>query len=156
MSADEPDSDWVQDARTERAALLRAARHATAEAALRAADPETARRVAEAAVRADRLDEAAHRLLMAAHQAAGDPNRALMVHRGLSATLAGELGSDPAPQTRHVHEAVLADRSVMPQSAGERVAPTGARTAAAPAGRLVGRAGRAGPAHRGVDGGGPR
>ena len=60
-----------------------------------------------AAIRTDRLDEAAHRLLMAAHQAAGEPARALTVYERLRAALADELGVDPAPQTREVHLAVL-------------------------------------------------
>lgn len=110
---DEPDSEWAQDARTEHEALRRAARHVTAEAALRAADPLTARRIAEASVRADHLDETAHRLLMAAHQAAGDPNRALAVYRDLREALTDQLGVDPAPQTLLVHEAVLTERSAM-------------------------------------------
>ena len=66
--ADVPDADWVVDLRAEHAAQLRAARHATAEALLRAGDATGAVETAQAAVRADRLDEPAHRLLMAAHQ----------------------------------------------------------------------------------------
>ena len=85
MLPDEPDIEWARDARAELDALRRGARHVTAEAALRAGDPRTARRIADVAVEADRFDETAHRLLMAAHQAAGDPNRALAVFRAIAA-----------------------------------------------------------------------
>lgn len=140
--ADEPDSEWLRDLRAEYHALLRSARHAAAEAALCAVEPDTARRVADAAVRSDRFDEAAHRLLMAAHQAAGDPNRALAVYRDLSAALADELGTDPAPHTRRVHEAVLAEQQAVAQVRGPRAAAAsrGARITAPQVGQLVGRA----------------
>ncbi len=107
--AGEPEADWVLDVRAEHAALLRAARQATGQALLDAADPVAAAELASAAVRADRLDEAAHRLLMVAHQAAGEPARALTVYERLRAALADELGVDPAPETRDVHLAVLAE-----------------------------------------------
>jgi DNA-binding SARP family transcriptional activator len=74
---DEPDADWVRRARAEGAALLRAVRLVAATAACQAGDPGAARAAAEAAVAADPLDEAAHRLLMTAHQLAGEPSRAL-------------------------------------------------------------------------------
>lgn len=107
---DEPDADWVREARARYDRLLRDARHATAAAALRADDPAAARELAAAAVGADPLDEPAHRLLMAAHQAAGEPARALLAYQRLRELLAAELGVDPAPATRALHEAVLAER----------------------------------------------
>ncbi len=111
---DEPDAEWVREVRIRHERLLREARHAAAAAALQAGDPVAARDVAEAAIRQDRLDEAAHRLLMSAHQAAGEPARALLVYQGLRETLADELGVDPAPDTRAVYEAVLAERDSRP------------------------------------------
>lgn len=107
--AGEPDAAWVRDVRTGHGALLRAARHATARALLEAADPVGAAGIAAAAVAADRFDETAHRLLMAAHRSAGEPARALAEFERLRAELAEELGVDPAPETRALHLAVLAD-----------------------------------------------
>ena len=60
----------------------------------------------------DRLDEPAHRLLMAAHQAGGEPARALAVFERLRSALAEELGVDPAPETRAVHRALLTETPV--------------------------------------------
>ena len=141
MLPDEPDIEWARDARAELDALRRGARHVTAEAALRAGDPQTARRIADVAVEADRFDETAHRLLMAAHQAAGDPNRALAVFRGLSDALTDELGVDPAPQTRQVHEAVLAERSAMAHVVGGRAARRGVAPGCPEVRELIGRVG---------------
>ena len=95
---DVPEADWVVDLRVEHAAQLRAARHVTAEALLRAGDITGAVEAAQAAVRVDRLDEPAHRLLMAAYQAGGEPTRALGVYERLRMTLLDELGVDPAPR----------------------------------------------------------
>jgi DNA-binding SARP family transcriptional activator/tetratricopeptide (TPR) repeat protein len=105
----EPDVAWVRDVRSEHTVLLRAARYAAARAALGAGDPAAARMLLEAAVRADRLDETAQRLLMVAHQAAGEPARALAVYDRLRTELAEELGVDPAPETREVFAAILAE-----------------------------------------------
>ncbi len=110
----EPDADWVREARTRYDSLLRDARHAAATAALHAGDATAAREISEAAVRADRLDEGAHRLLMSAHQAAGEPAQALLDYQQLRVLLATELGVDPAPSTRAVYEAVLRERDSLP------------------------------------------
>ena len=83
--------------------------HATAEALLRAGDATGAEETAQAAVRADHLDEPAHRLLMAAHQTGGEPARALAVFERLRTALVEELGVDPAPETRAVHLALLTE-----------------------------------------------
>jgi DNA-binding SARP family transcriptional activator len=105
--SDQADSSWVEQARAMQGQLLRRARHATAEAALRVGDLGTARNAAEAATRADVFDETAWRLLMRADYAAGEPARALIAFRNLRATLATELGVDPAPATRDLHAAIL-------------------------------------------------
>ena len=107
---DEPYAEWAEPARTEVAGLLRRARHAMATAALRTADWAVARRVAEAAVMADPFDEVVYRLLMRAHTAAGEPARALLVYERLRDALAAELGTDPAPETRALHVAILRER----------------------------------------------
>jgi DNA-binding SARP family transcriptional activator len=110
--ADGPEADWVVDLRAEHDAQLRAARHATAEALLQAGDFAGAVATAQAAIRIDRLDEPAHRLLMAAHQAGGEPARALAVFERLRSALVEELGVDPAPETRAAHRALLTETSM--------------------------------------------
>ncbi len=107
----EPDADWVRRARAEGEVLLREARHATAAAACRVGDPAAARAIAEAAIAADRLDEAAYRLLMTAHQLAGEPSRALACYQRLRAELVAELGTDPDPRTRELHLAILREHA---------------------------------------------
>ncbi|MGQ0482486.1 MAG: ATP-binding protein [Pseudonocardia sp.] len=107
----EPDADWVRRARAEGEALLRQARHATAAAACRVGDPTAARAVAEAAIADDRLDEVAYRLLMSAHQLAGEPARALACYQRLRAELVAELGADPDPRTRELHLAILREHA---------------------------------------------
>ena len=101
------DADWARPARTETAELLRRARHLAAETALAAADPETARDVALAALAADAGDEAACRMLMRAEAALAQPARALAAYQRLRAALAEEFGTDPAPETRRLHLSIL-------------------------------------------------
>jgi tetratricopeptide (TPR) repeat protein len=124
---DVPDAEWVHDLRAEHLALLRSARHLRAEAALLVGETSEAVEVAEVAARVDRLDEAAHRLLMRAHQAAGESARALAVYEGLRAGLVEELGVDPAPETRAVHHDVLVEAArptrATPRSAGGGALP---------------------------------
>ncbi|MGP4103071.1 BTAD domain-containing putative transcriptional regulator [Nonomuraea sp. KM90] len=141
----EPDARWVAAVREEAAGLVRRARHAAAGAGLHGAGLhgagphgagphgagvngamfEKARRVAEAAVRADPFDEVAYRLLMRAHVAAGEPAKALLAYERLRHRLAAELGTDPAAETRAVHVAIL--REEPPAGAAPSLAPvTGA------------------------------
>ena len=135
-------ADWVVDLRVEHAAQLRAARHMTAEALLRAGDTAGAEETAQAAIRVDRLDEPAHRLLMAAYQAGGEPTRALGVFERLRMTLLDELGVDPAPETRAVHQALLTGLSCR-DAAAPLIASA---TSTAPV--LAGRTAEVGLAHR--------
>jgi DNA-binding SARP family transcriptional activator len=104
---DEPDADWVAAARADGDRLLRDARHLAAAAALRTGEHARAIAAARAAVAADCWDETAHRLLMSAHRAAGEPAKALAVYEALRARLADELGVDPAEETRELHLALL-------------------------------------------------
>ena len=69
---------------------------------------------------ADRLDETAHRLLMSAHLAAGEPSRALAVYDTLRAELSTELGVDPAPETRQAYLAVLHEQAIPAPAGGRR------------------------------------
>jgi len=107
--AERPDAPWAEPARALHGQLLRRARHAVAESALRVDDIRTAQATAEAAVAADPLDEAACRMVMRAHHAAGEPARALLAYQRLRTTLTRELGVDPAASTRDLHLAVLRD-----------------------------------------------
>ncbi|MBA2894509.1 ATP-binding protein [Nonomuraea soli] len=109
--ADRPDVWWAEPARAAHEALLRRARHLAAEAALRAGNSAAAVSAAGEAMRADPLDESACRLLMRAHDGAGEAGRALAVYERLRSTLAQELGADPSPATRDLHAAILAERS---------------------------------------------
>ena len=61
------------------------------------------------ALRADPFDEAALRTLMRAHVAAGRPASALAEFARVRELLADELGVDPAPETRALHEELLRD-----------------------------------------------
>ncbi|MEV0386606.1 AAA family ATPase, partial [Nonomuraea sp. NPDC050643] len=133
--AGEPDAGWMTAVRDEAATLVRRARHAFTGAGLLAGDPAGARRVAEAAVRADPFDEVAYRLLMRAHAAAGEPAKALLAYEVLRRRLAAELGTDPAPETRETHLAILREEPV--RSPVLRPAPAGRA-------RVVRRAGLAG------------
>ena len=137
--ADVPEADWVVDLRAEHGAQLRAARHATAEALLHAGDVAGAVETAQAAVRVDRLDEPANRLLMAAHQAGGEPARALAVFERLRTALVEELGVDPAPETRAVHQALLTETSLTEAdlAATSPAAPATASTGPGLAGRTA-------------------
>ncbi|PVZ08863.1 ATP-binding protein [Actinomycetospora cinnamomea] len=114
----EADADWVGALRAEAEDLRRALRHGLAEAALAVGDPPRAVAAASSAAAADPLDDTAHRLLMSAHHAAGQPARALRAYERLRATLAEELGVDPAPETRERHLAILRGRA--PAAPGPR------------------------------------
>ena len=90
--------------------LLRRARHALAEAAQATGDADLAARVAADAMADDPFDEGAHRLFMSACAAAGERAKALETYARLSSRLAGELGTDPAPETHDVYLAILRQR----------------------------------------------
>jgi DNA-binding SARP family transcriptional activator len=107
---DERDAAWAAPARGIHAELLRRARHTGAEAAVQLGDLRTAESMAEAAVAADPLDEAAVRALMRTYAVAGEPARALGTFERLRTALASELGVDPARATRDLHVAILQDR----------------------------------------------
>ena len=119
----EPYADWAEPARVEAGALVRQAWSVAAEAALATDDPATAVAVAGTAVAADATDEAAGRLLMRALVASGVPARALTVYEQLRANLADELGVDPAPQTRQLHQAILREEAGRPATTARPAGP---------------------------------
>ncbi|GAB3407715.1 AfsR/SARP family transcriptional regulator [Flindersiella endophytica] len=98
---------WPLPARYVHAELLRRARHTAAEAALRTDAPQLAAGLAQAAVDADPFDETGCRALMRAQLAAGEVARALLAYERLRTTLSEELGADPSPATRELHQAIL-------------------------------------------------
>jgi DNA-binding SARP family transcriptional activator len=139
--ADEPYADWANAARDRVSTLLRRARLTAAQAALASGDPELSGRYAEAAMAADGLDEPAHRLYMSARAAGGEHARALLAYEALRERLSTELGTDPAPQTRELHLAILREDA---QEAASAAATPPARAnsgAELPGSGLVGRAG---------------
>jgi DNA-binding SARP family transcriptional activator len=130
--AGQPDAEWLVDLRREVDDLRRRLRHLVAEAALAVGDSATAINAARMAASADSLDDRAHRTLMAAHRAAGEPDRALSAYARLRSALAAELGVDPAPETQRLHEAIL--RGEGPRRPA-RPAYRARRGAASPVGR---------------------
>ena len=116
--ADEPYAAWADPAREELNRLLRRGRLIAAEAALATGDAPAAVRYAEAAMAADPLDEAAHRWYMSAAAAAGEQGKALAAYAALSERLGEQLGTDPAPQTRELHLAILRGQPVGPAEGG--------------------------------------
>jgi len=144
--AEEPYATWADPARDEVRGLLRRARLVAAEAALATGDAPAAASFAEAAMTADPLDEAAHRWYMSASAAAGEPGKALAAYAALSERLAAELGTDPAPQTRDVHLAILREQPGTPgrpgQAAPASTGPAAPRPAARPDSGLPVLAGR--------------
>ena len=107
---DEPYADWADPAREQVRDLLRRVRLTAAEAALATGDPQRAAGYAEAAMAADPFDEAAHRWFMSASVAAGEQAKALAAYEALRRRLGHDLGSDPTPQTRELHLAILREQ----------------------------------------------
>jgi DNA-binding SARP family transcriptional activator/tetratricopeptide (TPR) repeat protein len=108
--ADHPYAAWADPAREEVRVLLRRARLTAAAAALATGAAQAAMDHAGQALAADPLDEPAHRQYMAAAAAAGEPAKALAAYAALSSRLGDELGTDPAPQTRELHLAILREQ----------------------------------------------
>jgi len=107
LLADEPDPVWAEADRAAVARLVARARLVAAEAALAAGDPADAAGAAEGALDHDPYDEAALRVLMRAHTAAGRPASALAAYARLRERLAEDLGVDPVRETEDLHTAIL-------------------------------------------------
>jgi DNA-binding SARP family transcriptional activator len=101
---------WVDVERERVRRELARGAHVVAESALAVGDAAAATAAAQDALDADPYDEAALRLLMRAHVAAGRPASALAAFAGMRERLADELGADPDPATRELHERVLRER----------------------------------------------
>jgi DNA-binding SARP family transcriptional activator len=121
------DAPWVLAEHDAAARSVARARHGAASAMLAAGDWLDALEIATADARADPYDEEAVRLAMRANVQGGRPALALAAYAGLAATLAEDLGTDPAPETSALHTAILRGEAA--------AAPAGRRTTV----HLVGR-----------------
>lgn len=119
----EPDAAWLDVLRNTIELTLRSLRHTLAEATTATGETATAVSAAQSAVEADPLDEQAFRLLMNAHDAAGEPARALAAFERLRAALADQLGIDPAARTQALHAAILREEHGSPPARQRWPAP---------------------------------
>jgi DNA-binding SARP family transcriptional activator len=110
--AEHPVADWAERARLLQAGLQRRARLAAADGSLRTGDPGRAQVLAETAIAADPLDEAAYRAFMRACAEAGEPARAVLAYQRLRLVLSTELGIDPAGATLDLHVSILRDNTL--------------------------------------------
>ncbi len=118
LLSDEPDAEWAADARSAADAAVAEVRLVAATAALATGQVGDAAAHATAALRADPYDEAALRTLMRAHVAAGRPASALAEFARMRELLGEELGVEPAPETRALHEALLREEPAGSPPAG--------------------------------------
>ncbi len=116
---EEPDdTSWLEADRASLARSASTARLVAAEATLTAGDPWAAAAYADSALTAEPYDEAALRVLMSAHAAAGRPALAFRAYAEMAERLRTDLGIDPAAATRALHVALLreGDRPNAPAS----------------------------------------
>ena len=114
------DVEWARPAREELRELTRRIQLVLAAAALDLGRAAEARASARAVLDADPFDESACRLLMRAHESAGDRAHALEVFADLKALLVRELGTDPSPETRAVHLAILREEPFLGKAGAGR------------------------------------
>jgi DNA-binding SARP family transcriptional activator len=107
LVADEPDPVWAEADRAAIARTVARARLIAAEAALAVGDRGEAATAADGALDHDPYDEAALRVLMRAHAAAGRPASALAAYARVRARLAEDLGVDPVKETEELHTSIL-------------------------------------------------
>ncbi len=103
----EEDGEWVEAERAGAAALRGEACRILAEVAARAGDHAAAAAAAEVTLAVDPYDEAALRLLMQAHVAAGRPASALAAYARVRERLAEDLGVSPTAATEELHARIL-------------------------------------------------
>jgi DNA-binding SARP family transcriptional activator len=128
---DEPYTEWALAARRDHSHRRLQLHVATGELALAEGDEQAAAAHAEAALSLDSLNEAAVRLLMQASYRAGEQARALRAYERFRTALATDVGADPMPATRAVHQAVLRQVSTGADPRGRELGP--ALPATAPA-----------------------
>lgn len=128
LLADEADAEWAAEARSASDNSVAEVRRVAAAAALATGQVGDAAAHAAEALRSDPYDEAALRTLMRAHAAAGRPASALAEFARVRELLAEELGVDPAPETRVLHEELLRE-GPQPVTVPERAAALVGRVA---------------------------
>jgi DNA-binding SARP family transcriptional activator len=143
---DEPYAAWAQDLRGTYQGRVLGARLDAADAALAELDYADALAHAAAAAALDRFSERAQRTAMLALYALGRQHEALQVYRRFRALIDGELGLEPAAQTRALHSAILRQedvRALLPRPIERAQRDAGERSV-----RLLGRAGELGTLER--------
>lgn len=125
------DGEWVLLARDEHVALVGAALCALADAAETAGDTPGAIVWARRLAALEPLGEAAHRRLMRALAADGEPAAALAAYRRFAERLRRELGVAPSAATREYAQALRAGIEAVPDSAVRPAVPVPARRAPA-------------------------
>jgi DNA-binding SARP family transcriptional activator len=139
--SDEPDAEWATEVGREIDRLTRRARVAAWRAASALGDHRRALSVAQDACAADSLDEEAHRAVMAAYHALGEPGEALATYSRLRTVLVEELGADPGPATESLYGSILRGEELPDPSLAPAVTAVGRGSAAAALGEtpFVGR-----------------
>ena len=143
---DEPYAVWAQDLRGTYQGRVLGARLDAADAALAELDYADAMTHAAAAAALDRFSERAQRTAMLVLYALGRQHEALQVYRRFRALIDGELGLEPAAQTRALHSAILRQedvRALLPRPIERAQRDAGERSV-----RLLGRAGELGTLER--------
>ena len=137
---------WAQDLRGTYQGRVLGARLDAADAALAELDYAGALAHADAAAALDRFSERAQRTAMLALYALGRQHEALQAYRRFCALIDGELGLEPAAQTRALHSAILRQddvRALLPRPIERAQRDAGERSV-----RLLGRAGELGTLER--------
>ena len=143
---DEPYAVWAQDLRGTYQGRVMGAHLDAADAALAELDYADALAHADAAAALDRFSERAQRTAMLALYALGRQHEALQVCRRFRARIDGELGLEPAAQTRALQTAILRQedvRALLPRPIERDQRDAGERSV-----RLLGRAGELGALER--------
>jgi DNA-binding SARP family transcriptional activator len=124
---------WADDVRARLDDLAVSALLVAGEAATAVGDGTAAVAAAEEATQRAPLHEAAHRALMAAHDAAGNRAEALRAYQRARRLLADELGVDPSAETEAAYLSLLgpAPPTRAPRPAGRAVPPAGGDAGAA-------------------------
>lgn len=106
------DAPWISQERDRFAVIQHRALACYAEACLGIGSTElpAAERAARTLIARNPLSETGYRLLMRAQSTGGDTAAALCTYEQLRQTLAAELGVDPDPQTRAMHQQLLTAR----------------------------------------------
>lgn len=115
------EGEWVERVRTELRSLLLRAFEVESDALLHLGQPGAAAEAAAAALGLEPFRESAHRLLIAAHAAAGNRGEALRAYERCRTVLAEALGVSPSPDTEAAYLALLGDE---PDRELRAVAPT--------------------------------